>query len=149
MRALVGLLALLVAFPALADDPRPDPTLTPGAWKSPPTPLPDLCRPGYTNTVRRVTEKAKQRVYRSYHIDPAGATKRGYRIDHLVPLGLDGTNEDRNLWPETGSQKKDALEDRLRRLVCTGAISLQAAQWAISSDWVAAYDRYFPANRNK
>ncbi|MDB5243777.1 MAG: endonuclease [Spirosoma sp.] len=142
MRAAAALLVLGLASPALAADPMPNPVLTPGGWKSPATPLPILCKPGYTRTARHVSQTAKERIYRLYHVDPAGAAKRGYRIDHLVPLSLDGSNEDRNLWPETGSTKKDALEDKLHRLVCTGAVSLQAAQWAISKDWTEAYARY-------
>lgn len=146
MKPAIALLALLLASPALADDPKPNPVLTPGAWRSPPTPLAQMCAVGFTAKARRVTDAAKVRVYRSYHIDPFGAAARGFRIDHLVPLGLDGTNEDRNLWPELGSTKKDVLEGRLHKLVCTGAVPLAEAQRAIATDWPAAYARYVTVN---
>jgi hypothetical protein len=38
---------------------------------------------------------------------------------------------------------KDNLEDRLRQLVCSGGLDLRAAQHDISSDWIAAYKKYF------
>jgi hypothetical protein len=38
---------------------------------------------------------------------------------------------------------KDALEDRLHDLVCDGSVDLVAAQHDISSDWIAAYKKYF------
>jgi len=38
---------------------------------------------------------------------------------------------------------KDALEDRLRNMVCSGQIDLATAQREISRDWVAAYKKYF------
>ena len=38
---------------------------------------------------------------------------------------------------------KDALEDRLHDLVCDGRLDLATAQRDISSDWIAAYKKYF------
>jgi hypothetical protein len=71
--------------------------------------------------------------------------------DHLVPLELGGDpNAPANLWLEpndipsatTTTNTKDALEDRLHDLVCTGQVPLTVAQRAIASDWVTALQRY-------
>ena len=37
---------------------------------------------------------------------------------------------------------KDSLENRLHALACSGKITLQEAQQAVSSNWTAAYVRY-------
>ena len=52
------------------------------------------------------------------------------------------------MWPQTYSavwnaRVKDALEDRLRELVCAGDLDLPTAQMEISNDWIAAYKKYF------
>jgi hypothetical protein len=38
---------------------------------------------------------------------------------------------------------EDALEDRLRDLVCSGDVDLPTAQREISTDWIGAYKKYF------
>ncbi len=38
---------------------------------------------------------------------------------------------------------KDALEDHLRTLVCEGQLDLPTAQREISTNWIAAYQKYF------
>jgi hypothetical protein len=38
---------------------------------------------------------------------------------------------------------KDALEDRLRELVCDGSLELAVAQREIAANWIAAYRKYF------
>ena len=57
----------------------------------------------------------------------------------------------RNLWPEPrqpvdgwDADLKDDLEGVLNGLVCTGRLSLAAAQQAIATDWEAAYRRFMP-----
>ena len=55
-----------------------------------------------------------------------------------------------NLWVEppdnpdatTVANTKDKLENRLNSLVCSGQLTLAAAQQAIAGNWVAAYQRY-------
>jgi hypothetical protein len=62
-----------------------------------------------------------------------------YEYDHFVPLELGGaTNDPRNLWPEPGAipNPKDSVEYSLRERVCSGLMSLAAAQRAITRDWV-------------
>ena len=91
---------------------------------------------------RRPSTAVKDEVYDEYGI--AAGQRHRYRIDHLVPLELDGSNSIRNLWPQlTGaSRAKDRLEDTLHSMVCAGKITLASAQYAIRTDWVRAYHRY-------
>ena len=116
--------ALLLTAQAPADPIKPDSSLTPGAWRMPPTPLAVLCTPGYSRTVRHVSEHLKDEVFRRYGYDPSRVTKSLYEVDHLVPLSLDGLNDIENLWPESyvtsplNAHRKDALEYTLHHLVC-------------------------------
>lgn len=62
-----------------------------------------------------------------------------YEYDHLIPLELGGgANDSRNLWPENGAppNPKDVVENRLRREVCRGRMSLARAQRIIVADLV-------------
>jgi hypothetical protein len=80
---------------------------------------------------------------------PAGAHPQ-YEIDHLIPLGIGGADDDRNLWPEPrrsvepvyNAEAKDRLEWRLHDMVCSGQLGLAEAQKAIVDDWTEAYKRY-------
>jgi hypothetical protein len=67
--------------------------------------------------------------------------------NHLIPLELGGASTVANLWPEQragarGAARKDDLENALKRQVCSGALSLAAAQRDIASDWEGAYRIY-------
>lgn len=157
---LVIALALLCAWvlPALAGDPvRPDPQKTPGATDprvTQATLAKTVCRRdptthrvvSYTAGVRNVTETMKKQVFAAYGID--WSRHSDFEVDHLVSLELGGSNDLKNLWPESYVAKplnahvKDALEDRLHALVCQGKLRLDNAQFAIRSDWVAAYRKY-------
>lgn len=138
--------ALLVGGQALAGNPpiRPDISLTPGAVF--PVTAADVCQPGYAKSARHVDGKTKALVYREYGIEhhQPGA----YEIDHLISLGLGGSNDIRNLWPESldtqpwNARAKDRLEERLHKLVCDGGLSLDEAQTAIAKDWIGAYQKY-------
>ncbi len=76
-----------------------------------------------------------------------------YEVDHLIPLGIGGSDDDRNLWPEPrrsieptwNAERKDELEFKLRDLVCSGALPVMEAQRAIAEDWTEAYRRWFGA----
>jgi hypothetical protein len=66
----------------------------------------------------------------------------------LISLELGGSNSVKNLWPEAydldwGARVKDALENKLHTMVCSGDISLERAQHEIATDWIAAYKKYF------
>lgn len=69
--------------------------------------------------------------------------------DHLISLQLGGDpNDPRNLWvepPDPGHKKgggvnnaKDPVETKLHTAVCSGKVTLGAAQKAIVTDWTTA-----------
>ena len=105
----------------------------------------DICVTGYTKKVRNVPAAVKRQVYAAYHaINTPGA----YKVDHLIPLELGGSNSVKNLWPESytiewNAHSKDELENRLHALACQGAVPLCQAQQEIAADWIAAYQKYF------
>ena len=72
----------------------------------------------------------------------------GLEIDQIVSLELGGSNDIANLYPEKanahpGYHVKDALENKLHELVCSGSMTLNAAQVGIASNWQALYKRVF------
>ena len=74
---------------------------------------------------------------------------RAYEVDYLITPALGGADDIHNLWPHSYSatvwnaQVKDALEDRLREMVCDGNLDLAEAQRAIAHNWIDAYKKYF------
>lgn len=94
-----------------------------------------VCTLGYARGHRRVPYRVRDRVYAVYGL-PRGQ-RRGYVIDHLVPLELAGTNALANLWPQTRviSGRKDRDENRLRAEVCDGQLSLADARAEILRMW--------------
>lgn len=143
---LAGMIVVMVAAIACAQS-MPDRKLTPGVAGN--LTAKQLCDPKFhTGTVRAVSEKEKREVYAEYGIeDHRGAcAKAGCEIDHLISLELGGSNDIKNLWPEPyapapGAHQKDVVENYLHRQVCAGALSLDAAQHQISTDWYAVYRR--------
>lgn len=153
--ASVGVLLLACAVWAHAalivnsDGTLPDSTLTPGVVRS--TDTDTVCNTR-TGTIRNVPESMKERVRSRYNIknkrDRWCNNPEGCEIDHLISLQLGGDNVAENLWPQPYQGKwnahhKDALENRLRNLVCEkGTLTLEDAQKQIKTDWVAAYKKY-------
>jgi hypothetical protein len=133
--------------------PRPDPQCTPGSFDPAVTQAniqTTICRSGYTATVRPPvdqTEKAKHALYGAYGV-PAGTTSE---LDHLVSLELGGSNDEANLWPEIGKvpNPKDKVENALHDAVCSGKVTLAAAQQAIASDWTTAEQRLGVGGRRR
>lgn len=136
-------LLLSISSLAFASDPiLPDSQITPGATLN--ITLAQLCVSGYTSTVRNVPPKIRKLVFSQYGI--VNVPHR-YEVDHLISLELGGSNDIKNLWPQsylgdTNARHKDALEDRLRSLVCKKKVTLQEAQTLISTDWISAYKKY-------
>jgi hypothetical protein len=122
----------------------PDSRLTPGA-----TVLASrsaVC--AESNTKNKAVSAAVQRkVFEEYGM--AGVDPRAYEVDYLVTPALGGADDIHNLWPHSYSatawnaRVKDALEDRLRGMVCDGSLDLTVAQQEIASNWIAAYKKYF------
>ncbi len=134
--------------------PLPDQACTPGAIDPLVTQADigsTICASGYTAGIRppeSVTEPEKQASALAYGYTGPFSTAE---YDHLIPLELGGDpNDPANLWIEpndnpaatTFVNSKDSLENRLNDLVCSGQVTLLAAQLAISSNWVTAYQKY-------
>jgi hypothetical protein len=122
----------------------PDSNLTPGATLL--VSRPAVC--AQENIKNKAVPVALQRkVFEQYGI--AGADPRAYEVDYLVTPALGGADDIHNLWPHSYSNTvwnarvKDALEDRLRSMVCDGSIDLEEAQRQIAANWIAAYKKYF------
>jgi hypothetical protein len=127
----------------------PDPRLTPGVAL--PVTRNDVCTDGAVETAHIVSPAVAQAVFASYGIrrPQPGA----YEVDYLITPALGRSDNVHNFWPQSyretvwNAHIKDALEDHLHRLVCTGELDLSTAQQDISRDWVAAYKKYFHTDR--
>jgi hypothetical protein len=124
----------------------PDRHCSPGAYYSGLTKA-VICSPSFhTSTIRNVPDSEKHQVEIEY-----GLTPKGYgstlEIDHIVSLELGGSNDIANLYPEEatftnhdpGFHVKDKLKNKLHDLVCSGVMSLRAAQRGIAGNWEALY----------
>jgi anti-sigma factor RsiW len=126
----------------------PEPSLTPGVAAGMNRDQVCLLMPPKN---RIVPASLQRKVFEEYGI--AGAEPRAYEVDYLITPALGGADDIRNLWPQSNSSAvwnarvKDALEDRLHDLVCEGQLDLATAQQDISSDWIAAYKKYFHTDR--
>ena len=134
--------------------PLPDPRCTPGAINplvTQTTISTTICSPGYTERIRPpegITEPEKVGSAAAYGYSGSFHTAE---YDHLISLELGGDpNDPANLWVEpndraaamTTSNTKDSLENTLKRLVCSGQMTLAAARQSIATNWVAAYQQY-------
>jgi hypothetical protein len=108
--------------------------LTPGALNpdvTPATLASTICRHGWTRTIRppvSYTNDLKLKQMREYGRRGAPSA---YQEDHLVSLELGGHPTDpRNLWPEPYPRASvvDGIENELNAQVCSGKLSLEAAQ---------------------
>ena len=143
------LLFLLVSLPAYSQEDYskflPNKEFTPGDPLIGLNPAETICIPGYTKKARVVSESTKRKVFELYNTTPQ---QDRYEVDHLISLELGGSNDIRNLWPQSyttqpwNAYKKDKLENKLKRMVCSGQIQLDQAQQEIANDWIAAYKKY-------
>jgi hypothetical protein len=122
----------------------PDSTLTPGATLR--VDRRAVCA-GQNENNRLVPVTLRRKVLEHYGM--SGADPRAYEIDYLVTPALGGAEDIHNLWPHSYSSTvwnarvKDALENRLRDMVCNGDLELATAQNEIATDWIGAYRKYF------
>jgi hypothetical protein len=137
LAAAVLLFALAIAWPHGSSSKglyHADPIRTPGVLN------PDvtegtigstICVRGWTRTIRpptSYTNALKEKQMREYGV---GGSLSDYQEDHLISLELGGHPTDpRNLWPEPypRASEVDAIENELNAKVCSGALSLEAAQ---------------------
>lgn len=125
----------------------PRPSLTPGAVVL--FSKEQVCSTDRANN-RAVPVALRRRVFEAYGISNADA--QAYEVDYLVTPALGGSDDIRNLWPQSYStvwnaHVKDALEDHLRDMVCAGELDLPTAQHDLAQDWIAAYKKYFHTDR--
>lgn len=137
---LTGPCHMIGTFP----DQRPDLHCTPGGIDPAVTQAgihQTICVKGYTATVR--PPEAQTEAFKFGEAYPAYGLARSVKteLDHGVPLELGGDNDASNLWPEpeTGTPNpKDSVEGALNRAVCSGRVTLAAAQNAIAANWMTA-----------
>lgn len=126
----------------------PTATVTPGVAQS--ATREQVCT-GNQGKNRDVPVALRRRVFDLYGIPRADP--RAYEVDYLITPALGGSDDIRNLWPQSYSatiwnaRVKDDLEERLHELVCAGDLDLETAQQQISTDWIAAYKKYFRTDR--
>jgi Putative zinc-finger len=136
-------------FGQIASAAVPDRSLTPGATR--PVSINEVCSTTHEEVVREVPASLRQQVFHEYGI--ASARADDYEIDLLIAPRLGGTEDIRNLWPEPytlpawNARVKDALEEHLHQMVCQGSLDLPTAQHDISTDWIAAYKKYFHTDK--
>lgn len=145
-------LLLLLPFAASAQSVLPNPAITPGVINPAITQnniKTTICVSGWTKTVRPVNKYTT--ALKKQQIEQYGFTDKDlthYEEDHLISLEIGGHPSDpKNLWPQhyaatCGAKQKDRLENELHRRVCSGKMTLQDAQKAISKDWVDAFKLY-------
>lgn len=106
-----------------------------------------ICTPGFTESIRPSTTFTNRLKVRMHHDEQLTGTPADYELDHMISLELGGHPSDvRNLWMQPyggrcNARDKDRIETRLHRMVCTGKISLKAAQHEIATDWVGSYNK--------
>jgi hypothetical protein len=127
----------------------PDRNLTPGATRQ--VPMNEMCAAPREEVIGEVSLPLREKVLQEYGI--ANARPEDYEIDYLIAPRLGGIEDIHNLWPEPyrarvwNAHVKDALEERLHEMVCSGQLDLQTAQHDIATDWIAAYKKYFHTNK--
>jgi hypothetical protein len=109
-----------------------------------------ICVSGYTSKIRppvSYTDKLKVQQIAQYGYTDTNPSD--YEEDHLISLEIGGHPTDpKNLWPQPrhttpyNASVKDTLENTLHKMICAGDLSLEAAQHAMATDWVAAYHMY-------
>lgn len=126
----------------------PNPAVTPGATVL--VSQPNVCRePSVKN--KNVSSAVQARVFAEYGIRTGNTA--AYEVDYLITPALGGADDIHNLWPQSkkaaiwNAGVKDALEDRLRDMVCDGQLDIHVAQREIASNWIEAYKKYFHRDR--
>jgi hypothetical protein len=104
------------------------------------------CKSGWTKTIRPPASftnhlKQQQLEYWGYR----DKTMAHYEQDHRVPLEIGGHPKDQdNLWPEpwTGTwnaRVKDKLENRVKRDICAGQLTLAEGRAVFTGDWIDGF----------
>lgn len=124
----------------------PNPKLTPGAVRT--TDTKDICSHG-TRELRlynKDRERSHERyayILHTFNIQEQHIRQK-YQLDHLIPLGIGGADEENNLWPQPRDEAelKDRLEFRMRDMVCKEGYPVGKLQEEIRTNWWDAYKKY-------
>jgi hypothetical protein len=118
---------------------------------------PTVCnslRVGVDGEVRPSSHYARRLKSKQMHERGLPGAPSDYREDHIVPLCAGGHPSDpRTLWPQPFKGKwsdndKNQLEQSVCRMLCRGAITLEAAQAIfLAPDWRTEYERFFTDTR--
>ena len=144
------MIAHLILVALLAVGNLPDPHLTPGVVNPAVTQAnihSTICVPGYSKSIRPPNSYTRQLKLKQLSGGPyrSNLGPQAFEEDHLISLELGGHPTDpRNLWPQhwstpLGAREKDRLENYLHTQVCSGHMTLKAAQTAISSNWITTF----------
>lgn len=121
----------------------PDPACTPGAITRAlkPTDLAPVCS-ALQQVDAKVPAKTARAVFAAYGI--SGSDSADYVAAYLIPPAIGGANDYRNIWPmpqgDSTSTKKQLVDSIVSNAVCGQRAGIQAAQYAVASDWTAATD---------
>ena len=123
----------------------PRKALTPGAVRT--VRLEELCSEPALDNDPPVDASLAQAVFREYGV--GDSSTHAYALDYLIAPTLGGTSDIKNLWPQPytsqwNAQLKDQLENHLHTLVCQRRLDLATAQTQMATNWIAAYQQYFP-----
>jgi hypothetical protein len=116
----------------------PDPACTPGDILAD-VQLNDLCQATKAESEDNISDDVKAEVLAEYDLNDVLPSQ--YPIDHLVSVGLGGSNDIANLWPQPidprpGFLEKNQVESFLHQQVCLGNLSLAEAQKRLVTDWL-------------
>ena len=135
MKRFLSVLILAVISTADAQSPfLPNPKLTPGRIAEG-----DKDRGGVTVTM-------EQKVFARYRLP--WSRRPEFKIDHLIPLELGGSDTIDNLWPQKvrikpyDADRKELLTEVLLQRIRTGRMTIAQAQQEIRKDWIDAFVDY-------
>lgn len=86
-----------------------------------------LCQPGYAHNHRPTWKQTAPIKRQMLH----GLPSRRYILDHIMPIELGGDGFDRanmQIQIKAAAHRKDLVENRLHRAVCSGRLNLVDAQ---------------------
>ena len=143
-------IAALASYQSDARPPGilPDPVLTPGDTL--PVTANELCVTQSDLQHRRHwSREQSDRTLKRYRL-PAGPYGNSFEQDHLIPICMSGSDDEKNLWmqprsslePVWNAERKDKLEAAMCQMICSGQIDLHVAQEAIRTNWIQAYRKY-------
>lgn len=97
-----------------------------------------ICTPGWTDTVQPPASYITALKLQQMRDFGETGSPLSYKEDHLVSLSLGGAPRDpHNLFPQPTAKttEKEDLEDHLHQAVCSGQMTLAAAQAKMRHDW--------------